>query len=251
MPRTVPKLNVGGVEQRVDGDGQARQEGRFRLRSTGKGAVLEIGSVAEGQHRDLGGTGVDDPVLGDPGTGVVAPLNSHRVVARRRWYGAFLTKVATVSYREGSLQLWDTAQQPIASISATDIVGMRLDQHWISADLVVTTGDGTVRCRTLPLTRGRELIKAFHDDLDRVAAARPRARELTAKIEMIDQRRSALLSDSAYARYSEAEGLHNDAKGLVAQCDWYVRQCMSDTTNEALQRIEEIVVREEMVVVEL
>ncbi len=173
-------------------------------------------------------------------------MNSHRVVARRRWYGAFLTKVATVYYREGSLQLWDAAQQPIASIPANDIVRMRLDQHWISADLVVTTGDGTFRCRTLPLTRGRELIKAFHDDLDRVAAARPRARELTAKIEMIDQRRSALLSDSAYARYSEAEGLHNDAKGLVAQCDWYVRQCMSDTTNEALQRIEEIVVREEM-----
>ena len=173
-------------------------------------------------------------------------MSSRRVVARRRWYGAFLTKVATVSYREGTLQLWDTAQQLIASIPGTDIVRMRLKHNRISVDLVVTTGDGTFRCRMLPLNRARKLIKAYHDDRDRVAAARLHARELAAQIDVIDQRRRALLSDDAYARYSEAKGFHNDAKGLVDQCDWYVRQCLSDDTNEALRRIERIVVREEM-----
>ena len=173
-------------------------------------------------------------------------MSTSGVVARRRWYGAFLTKVASVSYRQGTLQLCDRAQQPIASIPATDIVRMRLSDNRISVDLVVTTGDGTFRCRTLPSTGGRKLIEAFNQDRDGVAAARPRARELTAQIEVMDRRRRALLSDDEYARHSEAERLHHNAKGLVDQCGWYVRQCLSDDTNAALRRIEEIVVRDEM-----
>ena len=167
-------------------------------------------------------------------------MTSRTITARTRWYAKPATDVASVSYCDHTLQLRDNANNLIDSIPANDIARVRLKHRVFSSDLVITTRSGTWRCRTLPQGKSIQIKQAVKDDYRRMALATPLARKLAPQIEVLDQRITNLLSGEKYVRRSEQNSLLDDIRRLTSQCNWYVRQSLSDDANATLRRFSDL-----------